>query len=89
MEDWVFVKNYRHGPEWLPGTVVRQKGPVSYDVQGVGEVWHRHMDQLQNRHRTTTTMIFPHNETPGTQHQTTASSEEVIETQEHPGPTEL
>ena len=88
MGDWVFVKNYRHGPGWLPGTVVRQKGPVSYDVQVAGEVWHRHMDQLRNHYGTTTTTAFPHNETPVTHNQTAASSEEVIETQEHPGPTD-
>ena len=38
IEDWVFVKSYGHGPGLLPGTVVRQKGPVSYDVQVADEV---------------------------------------------------
>ena len=83
------MKSYRHGPGWLPRTVVRQKGPVSYDVQVADEVWHRHMDQLQHRHGNTPTLTaFPHNETSETHRQTAASSDEVIETQEHPGPTD-
>ncbi len=50
--------------------------------------WHRHMDQLRHRHgNTTTTTAFPHNETSETHRQTTASSDEVIETQD-PGPTD-
>lgn len=28
-----FVKNYRHGPGWIGGTIVQQNGPLSYDVQ--------------------------------------------------------
>lgn len=48
--DCVLVRNYRGPPRWLPGTVVRQKGPVSYAVKvhtprGLA-VWHRHQDQL-------------------------------------------
>ena len=47
------------------------------------------MDQLRHCHgNTTTTTAFPHNETSETHRQTTASSDEVIETQEHPGPTD-
>ncbi|KAL1448081.1 hypothetical protein MTO96_044159, partial [Rhipicephalus appendiculatus] len=48
--DCVLVRNYRGPPRWLPGTVVRQEGPVLYAVKvdtprGLA-VWHRHQDQL-------------------------------------------
>nr|XP_037269665.1 uncharacterized protein LOC119161319 [Rhipicephalus microplus] len=48
--DGVLVRNHRGPLRWLPGTVVRQEGPVSYAVKvhtprGLA-VWHRHQDQF-------------------------------------------
>ena len=31
--DSVMAKNYREGPQWMPGLVVDCKGPLSYVVQ--------------------------------------------------------
>ena len=46
------------------------------------------MNQLRNLYGTTTTTAFLHNEAPVTHRQTAASSEDVIETQQHPSPTD-
>ena len=42
----VLVRNLRGGPKWVPGTVLEQTGPVSYQVQVSDHVWRRHIDQL-------------------------------------------
>ena len=42
------AKNYREGPQWMPGLVVDRKGPLSYVIQlESGLMWRRHIDQLQ------------------------------------------
>ena len=44
----VMVCNLRQGPSWIPGTVVRRNGPLSYVVQVKGEqVWKRHIEHLR------------------------------------------
>ena len=29
----VLVRNYRDGPDWIPGTVVEKLGPVTYTTE--------------------------------------------------------
>ena len=44
----VMVRNMRSGPSWIPGTIVRQKAPLTYLVQvGSDQVWRRHVDHLR------------------------------------------
>ena len=46
----VMVRNYHPGPKWVPGEILRQTGPVSYEVAtstSTGDLlWRRHADQL-------------------------------------------
>ena len=44
----VMARNFHSGAKWVPGTVIAQRGPVSYrvEVQG-GRVWRRHVDHLR------------------------------------------
>ncbi|XP_033014676.1 uncharacterized protein K02A2.6-like [Lacerta agilis] len=48
--DPVYTKNYGSGPAWIPATVSRPTGPVSYEVEvdGTGSL-RRHVDQLRQR----------------------------------------
>ena len=48
--DTVYVRNYGPGQGWVPGTIARCTGPVSYEVglEG-GLVWKRHLDQIRTR----------------------------------------
>ena len=44
----VMVRNFRQGPHWIPGTVVKQKGPLTYLVKvRETQVWKRHIDHLR------------------------------------------
>ena len=45
----VMVRNLRpSGPKWIPGTVLKQTGPLSYIVQvNSGLVWKRHIDHIR------------------------------------------
>ncbi|XP_032997764.1 uncharacterized protein K02A2.6-like [Lacerta agilis] len=48
--DPVYVRNYGFGPGWVPGTIERCTGPVSYEVRLEGGlVWKRHLDQIRPR----------------------------------------
>ena len=43
------ARNYRRGPNWLPGVIAEVKGPLSYVIRMKGgALWRRHADQLQN-----------------------------------------
>lgn len=49
--DDVYVRNYSHGPKWIPAVVDENTGPVSYTVQTGDEcVMRRHVDQIRKRH---------------------------------------
>lgn len=45
----VSVRDYRtHGRNWIPGTIYRKTGPVSYEVEiAPGIKWNRHCDQMR------------------------------------------
>ena len=48
VEQRVLVQNYRPGENWVPGTVVDRRGPLSYTVRiADGQLLHRHTDQLK------------------------------------------
>nr|XP_061786525.1 uncharacterized protein K02A2.6-like [Nerophis lumbriciformis] len=43
----VLARNYSTGPRWVPATIVKRSGPVSYTVSTAARlVWKRHVDQL-------------------------------------------
>ena len=42
----VLAKNWREGPQWVCGRILRRDGPVSYQVEIGSQVWKRHVDQL-------------------------------------------
>ena len=49
--DTVNVKNFSHGPKWMPGVVVKVTGPVSHEVLLSDErVVRRYVNQIQRRH---------------------------------------
>ena len=45
----VYARNYRHGPKWLPGRVVRSEGVNVRLVECSRGIWKRHCNQLQVR----------------------------------------
>ena len=48
IEQDVMVRNYRPGSKWLPATVRRQLGPLTYIVKLCnGQEWKRHVDQIR------------------------------------------
>ena len=48
--DYVYARNYRDGPRWLPGRVVETEGSVLTQVKLTdGHLLRRHMDQLRPR----------------------------------------
>ena len=50
----VMVCDYRHANKWIPGTIVRKLGPVTYHVDtGEGTIVKRHVDQLTQRQEPT------------------------------------
>ena len=44
----VMARNFRPGPDWVPGVVEGKCGPLSYVVKvGNGQIWKRHIDHIQ------------------------------------------
>ena len=46
MGEAVLAENFRSSPRWLPGTVFKRIGPVTYLVKVKNGCWKRHVDQL-------------------------------------------
>lgn len=43
------AKNMRDGPNWIPGIIVNQLGPVTYLVEvSEGRMWKRHVDHIKD-----------------------------------------
>ncbi|XP_041823137.1 uncharacterized protein K02A2.6-like [Melanotaenia boesemani] len=58
--DEVYVRNYSHGPRWIPAVIDEHTGPVSYTVQtGDGRVMRRHVDQVRKRHASGSNVSSP------------------------------
>ena len=54
MGDSVSIKNFPTGDSWLPGTVVKSSGPLSFHVQlQDGRIIRRHIDHIILRSTTT------------------------------------
>ena len=48
--DCVFARNLRSGPDWIPSTIVKVLGPVTYIVEtDDGLRWKGHANQLKDR----------------------------------------
>ncbi len=46
----VMVKDFRHSKQWIPGTIVKKLGPLTYHVDvGNGQILKRHVDHLTLR----------------------------------------
>ena len=46
----VMVKDFRHSQQWIPGTIVQNLGPLTYQVDvGDGQLLKRHIDHLAQR----------------------------------------
>ena len=44
----VMVKNLQPGPTWIPGTVTKQLGPVTFSItMDDGQVWKHHIDHIK------------------------------------------
>ena len=53
VNDPVFVKNFRPGPDWIPAIVVAKLGPLSYLVETTDkQLWRRHVDHVKSRSAT-------------------------------------
>ena len=43
------MKNFRPGPDWIPGTIVSKLGPLSYLVETTDhQLSRRHIDHLKS-----------------------------------------
>ena len=62
----VIVRNLHPGLQWIPGTIIECKGPLSYLVQvAEGRIWKQHVDHLQETMATPqdqTSLILPASE---------------------------
>lgn len=50
LNDPVFVRNFRPGPRWLPGTIQQKLGPITYLVKVSGYLWRRHLDHIHSQY---------------------------------------
>ena len=45
----VMVKNFRPGPKWVPGIIIKQLGPLSFLVRTSEDLeWKRHLDHIRD-----------------------------------------
>ena len=45
----VMVRNFRDGPHWVPGIIVKILRPLSYDIRvRGGQTWKRHLDHIRD-----------------------------------------
>ena len=42
------VRNYRESIKWMTGIILQNCGPLSYLVKSEGQIWHRHIDHIQD-----------------------------------------
>ena len=49
VEDKVYVKNYRPGPAWLAGEILKKQGSVLFEMKVLNEmVWYIHVNQIRS-----------------------------------------
>ena len=59
--DTVFVHDFPNGKKWLPGTVTKSKGPLSFLIElDDGRVIRCHIDHIRVRPPSTAVPILPH-----------------------------
>ena len=51
-DQYVWVCNYRRGPNWVRGTVIERTGPVLFRVKINDQTWRRYVEQLRNSYLT-------------------------------------
>ena len=51
-DQYVWVCNYRRGPNWVRGTVIERTGPVLFRVKVNDQTWRRHVEQLRDSYLT-------------------------------------
>ena len=51
-DQYVWVCNYRRGPNWMRGTVIERTGPVLFRVKVNDQTWRRHVEPLRNSYLT-------------------------------------
>ena len=51
-DQYVWVYNYRRGPNWVRGTVIERTGPVLFRVKVNDQTWRRYVEQLRNSYLT-------------------------------------
>ena len=55
VNDQVYARNFRSGQAWLPGSILKASGPVSFVVRlSDGREWTRHQDHIRKRLDTST-----------------------------------
>ena len=47
-DQYVWVCNYRRGPNWVRGTVIERTGAVLFRVKVNDQTWRRHVEPLRN-----------------------------------------
>ena len=61
----VMVRDVRHAGTWIPGTILKKLGPLTYCVDmGNGHIWKRHINHLRHRAGATETLVSQSLESP-------------------------
>ena len=48
IDQLVMARNWRDGPDWVPGVIIEKLGPLTFKVQTqAGQIWKRHVDHLK------------------------------------------
>ena len=48
IDQLVMARNWRDGPDWVPGVLIEKLGPLTFKVQTqAGQIWKRHVDHLK------------------------------------------
>ena len=48
VDQYLWVCNYRRGPNWVRGTVIERTGSVLFRVKVNDQTWRRHVEQLRD-----------------------------------------
>ena len=51
-DQYVWVCNYRRGPNWVRGRVIERTGPFLFRVKVNDQTWRRHVEQLRDSYLT-------------------------------------
>ena len=80
----VMARNFRPGTKWIPGTITKQKGPLTFIVQlDSGTEWKRHVDHIRKFTPTTTLETDTNNDLIGVDIPTTPDEDNPENNQEN------